>query len=132
MAGSSRGQLRALLLLGLVHSLELLADMLDAGSTSAADLGRIAVVGVDSDQGRHVLGLDVLDNNLARALALVVAAVAARAVKLACVHNSESINGDGSGTVVLHNLVLGLLGAATLDEGISGAEDGNGVLKGTY
>lgn len=77
LARSSRSQLGALLLFLLVNSLELLADVLDAGSTGAADFGNIAVVGVDSNQGRHVVGLDVLDHNLARALALVVAAVTA-------------------------------------------------------
>jgi hypothetical protein len=29
---------------------------------------------------------------------------------------------------VLHHLVAGLLGTSTFDEGISGSEDGNGVL----
>lgn len=77
LARSGRSQLGALLLVRLLNSLELLAHVRDAGSTSTGDLGVVAVVGVDSNQGRHVLGLDVLDHDRARALALVVAAVAA-------------------------------------------------------
>lgn len=77
LARSSGSQLGALLLGGLLNSLELLAHVLDVGSTSTADLGVVTVVGVDSNQSRHVAGLDVLDNDGARALALVVAAVAA-------------------------------------------------------
>lgn len=77
LAGSSGSKLGALLLGGLLNTLELLANVLDAGSTSTADLGVVTVVGVDSNQGRHVVGLDVLDDDSARALALVVAAVTA-------------------------------------------------------
>lgn len=128
LARSSRGQLRALLASRFLNSLKLLAHMTDAGSTSVANTGGIAVVRVDSDQGLHILGLDVLDNNLAWTLALVVAAVTARSVQLPCIHNGESINGDGSLAVVLHNLVLGLLSTSTLDECVSGSEDGNGIL----
>ena len=103
--------------------------MLNAGSTGVAHTRSVTVVGVDSDQGGHVLSLDVLDHNLAGALALVVAAVSARAVQLSGVHNSESVDGDGSLSVVLNHLVFGLLGTSALDEGVSGSEDGNGILQ---
>lgn len=77
LAGISRSQLGALLVVRLLNTLELLAHVLDVGSTSIADLSLVAVVGVDSNKGRHVTGLDVLDHDGARALALVVAAVTA-------------------------------------------------------
>lgn len=102
--------------------------MADIRSTGVADAGGITVVGVDSNQARDTGGLDVLDNDVTGAVALVVGAVAAGAVQLAGVDNGESVNGDGSGTVVLNDLVAGLLGATTLDEGIAGSDDGNGVL----
>jgi hypothetical protein len=128
LAGSSRLELGALTVLRLVNTLVLLADVADIRSTGAADAGGIAVVGVDSNQGRDAGGFDVLDDDVAGALALVVAAVAAGAVQLAGVDNGESVNGDGSGTVVLNDLVAGFLGATTLDEGVSGSDDGDGVL----
>jgi hypothetical protein len=102
----------------------------DIRSTGVADAGGIAVVGVDSNQARDAGGLDVLDDHVTGALALVVAAVAAGAVELTGVDNGESVNGDGSGTVVLNDLVAGLLGATTLDEGIAVSDNGDGVLWG--
>lgn len=129
LARSSRGELWALLARRLVDSFELLAHVLDARSTGSAHARGIAIVGVDSDQGFHTLGLDVLDHNVTGALALVAAAVSARAVQLACIHNSESINGDSSLSVVLHHLVFGLLGTSALDECVSSSEDGNGILQ---
>lgn len=104
--------------------------MLDAGSTRVAHIRRIAVVGVDSHQRFHALGLDVLDHYFPWTLTLVAAAVAARSIQLACIHHSESINGDGPFAVVLHHLIFGLLGASTFDECVSGSEDGNGILWG--
>lgn len=132
LAGSSRSELGALLAGRLLNSLKLLAGVLDARSTSSANAGGVAIVGVDSNQGIDTLGLDVLDNNLAGALALVVGAVSARAVQLACIHDSESINGDSSLAVVLDHLILGLLSTSALDESISSSEDGNGILQATY
>lgn len=106
--------------LGLVagsSTLELLADLLDIGSTgSAVDGGGVAEVGVDADEQLAGGGLDVLDNNVALGALL---AVSARAVELAEVGDLEAVDSDGSGSVVLDDLVLGTSGTAAGDGGVT-------------
>lgn len=63
--------------LGLVAgggALELLADGLDRGGAGARDGGRVAKVGVDARQDLAVVGLDVLDDDVALDAVLAVAA----------------------------------------------------------
>lgn len=99
-------------LLGLVAgggALVLDARLLDGGGAGAGDGGDVAVVGVDADQGLAVVGLDVLDDDVALAHGL---AVAAGAVQLAKVDDGEAVNGHGAQAVVLDDLVVGSGGAA--------------------
>lgn len=99
-------------LLGLVAgggALVLDARLLDAGGARAGDGGDVAVVGVDADQGLAVVGLDVLDDDVALAHGL---AVAAGAVQLAKVDDGEAVDGHGAQAVVLDDLVVGSGGAA--------------------
>lgn len=77
--------------LGLVArggALELLADGLDRGGAGSRDGGRVAKVGVDARQDLAVVGLDVLDDDVALDAVL---AVAARAVQLAEVDDGEAL-----------------------------------------
>jgi hypothetical protein len=69
--------------------------------------------------------LDVLDNNRAGDGVL---AVTASTVELAEVRNLETIDGDGSLSVVLDDLVGSRLGASTLDEGVTVTLQGKSVL----
>lgn len=69
--------------------------------------------------------LDVLDDNGASDRVL---AVTASTVELAEVGNLETVDGDGSLTVVLDDLVGGRLGTATLDEGVTVTLEGKSVL----
>lgn len=99
-------------LLGLVAgggALVLDARLLDAGGAGAGDGGDVAVVGVDADEGLAVVGLDVLDHDVALAHGL---AVAAGAVQLAKVDDGEAVDGHGAQAVVLDDLVVGSGGAA--------------------
>ena len=106
-------------------ALEFLADLLDGGSAgSAVDGGSVAEVGVDSDEELAVGGLDVLDDNVALGALL---AVSAGAVELAEVGNLEAVDGDGSGTVVLDDLVLGAGGTSTGDGGVTVLLQGEGI-----
>lgn len=111
-----------------VHALVLLADILGL-TARAADGSLVTEVGVDADEvGSHAVGADVLNNDLAGRLGLVVGAVTAAAVQLTGVDDGKVLDGDGSGTVVLDDLVLGLLGSSADDGGVTGTEDGDGVL----
>jgi hypothetical protein len=105
------------LTLALLHADELLADLLDAGAARSGDGGSVLVVGVDADQVGNALGLDVLNDDVARAA--VVSAVTASSVQLSCVDDGKVLDGDGSAAIVLDNLVLGFLGAASLNQDIS-------------
>ena len=63
--------------LGLVSgggSLELLADSLDGSSAGAGDGSGVSEVGVDTNEGLAIVGLDVLDGNLASDRVLAVSA----------------------------------------------------------
>ena len=63
--------------LGLVSgggSLEFLADGLDGSGAGAGDGSSVAEVGVDADEGLAVVGLDVLDGDLASDRVLAVSA----------------------------------------------------------
>lgn len=106
--------------LGLVTgsgTLKLLANLLDGGSASSAvDGSSIAEVGVDANEKLAVGGLDVLDDNVALGALL---AVSARAVELTEVGDLEAIDGDGSGSVVLDDLVLSASGTSTRDGGVT-------------
>lgn len=86
--------------LTLVDTLVFAADLLGC-SAGSADGGSIAKVAVDADEvGGHTEGADVLDDDLAGALGLVVGAVAAGAVELAGVDNGVVADSDGTNTVV--------------------------------
>lgn len=114
--------------LGLVAgggALELAANLLDGGRARAGNLGNVALVGVDADEQLAVVCLDVLDDDIALAHDL---AVAARAVQLAEVDDGEAVNGDGAQAVVLDDLVLGTGGTAASDGGVTVALEGQGVL----
>ena len=106
--------------LGLVArggTLKLLADLLDVGSAgSAVDGSGVTEVGVDTGEKLAAGGLDVLDNNVALGALL---AVSAGAVELAKVRNLEAVDGDGTGTVVLDDLVSGAGGTSTDDGGVA-------------
>lgn len=115
------------LAVALGDTLELLADLLDAGAARSGDVGGVAVVGVDANQVGDALGLDVLDDDVAGAT--VVGAVTASAVELAGVDDGEVLDSDGSAAVVLDNLVLGLLGTTALDQDITIAEGRDGIYK---
>lgn len=115
--------------LGLVAgggALELLADDLDGAGAGARDGGRVAKVGVDARQDLSVVGLDVLDDDVALDAVL---AVAAGAVELAKVDDGEAVDGHGALAVVLDDLVVGGLGAAALDQGVAVALEGEGVWE---
>jgi hypothetical protein len=109
-----------------VSALEINADLLGAGGAGVGDGGSVAVVGVNTSEDLSTGGLDVLDDNVA--LGAVTLAVAARAVEFAEVLDAEAVDGDGGGTVVLDDLVLGVAGSAALDHGGSGALEGEGIL----
>lgn len=106
-------------------ALVLAADLLDRGSASASDGGLVTLVGVDASEELAVVGLDVLDDNVAGAHLL---AVTARSVKLAEVNDSEAVDGDRTQTVVLDNLVIGASGTAALDESVTVTLEGEGIL----
>lgn len=127
LALASRGRRDLAALAALLHTLVLLARLLDAAATAARDVGSVAEVGVDADHLGDTLGLDVLDHDFAGTA--VVGAVAAAAVELAGVDDGEVLDGDGALAVVLDDLVLGLLGAATLDEDIAAAQSRNGICE---
>ena len=114
--------------LGLVArggALELLADLLDAGSASGAvDGGGVAEVGVDADEQLSAGGLDVLHHHVALGALL---AVAARAVQLAEVGDLEAVDGDGAGAVVLDHLVCGAGGTAAGDGCVAVLLEGQGI-----
>ena len=98
-------------------ALELLANLLDTGGAgSTVDGGSVAKVGVDTDEELSAGGLDILDNNVALGALL---AVSARAVELAKVGDLEAVDGDGTRTVMLDNLVVGTSGTSTTDSGIT-------------
>ena len=113
-------------LLAVVVALEGLADLLGAGGAGVGDGGGVAVVGVDTSEELAAGGLDVLDGD--GALGAVALAVTARPVELAEVLDGEAVDGHGGGTVVLDDLVLGAAGSTALDDGGSGALEGEGVL----
>lgn len=115
------------LAVALGDTLELLADLLDAGAARSRDVGGVAVVGVDANQVGDTLGLDVLDDDMAGAT--VVGAVTASAVELAGVDDGEVLDSDGSAAVVLDNLVLGLLSTTALDQDIASAEGRDGIYE---
>lgn len=115
-------------LLGLVAgggTLVLNADLLDGRSTSTGDVGDVTLVGVDSGEDLSVVGLDVLDNDVASAHLL---AVTARSVELSEVNDGESINGDRSETIVLDDLVLSTGSTTALDESVTVTLEGESIL----
>lgn len=98
-------------------ALEFLAGILDvANACRAVDGGTVTEVGVDAGEELAVGGLDVLDDNMALGLVL---AVSAGTVELAEVRDLEAVNGDGSGAVVLDDLVLGANGTTASDGGVT-------------
>lgn len=116
------------LAVALLYTLKLLANLLDTGSAGARDVGSVAEVGVNANEVTNALGLDVLDDNVARAT--VIGAVTASAVELAGINNGETLNGDGTAAVMLDDLVLGLLSTTTLNQSIAIAKDRDGIYIG--
>jgi len=72
--------------------------------------------------------VDIVNDNLARRLRLVVGAVATAAVQLPCVNDCEVLDRHCAGAVVLDHFVLGFLRAAADDGCVARAEDGDGVF----
>jgi hypothetical protein len=105
------GTLLLRLLVIVVGTLILNADLLDAAST-ARDSRGIAIVGVDADEGLAAGGLDAAD--LDGALELLVA-VAGGAVQLAEILHGKVLDDHLAAGVVLDDLVVGVAGAATDD-----------------
>lgn len=126
-AVGSGGEFLWVLAAVLLNSLVFLADLLDACSAGSRDGCNIAVVGVDADKLVNALRLDVLDNDVARAT--VVAAVSASAVELASSDNRVVLNCDGSTSVVLNDLVLRVLGTASLDKDVTVTESRNRICE---
>lgn len=112
----------------LLYTLKLLAHLLDTSSAGARDAGSVAEVGVNANKVTNALGLDILDDNVARAT--VVTAVTASAVEFAGVNNGEALNSDGTAAVVLDDLVLGILSTTTLNQDIAITEDRDGIYIG--
>lgn len=114
--------------IALIHALVLLAHIL-RHAAGAADRRLIAEVRVDADEvGGQAVRADVLDDDFARRLGLVVCAVAAAAVQFACVDDGVVLDRHDACTVVLDYFIFGFLCAAAYDEGIACAEDGDGVF----
>lgn len=112
----------------LVHALVLGADLLCCTARSADD-GSVTKVAVDANKvGGQTEGADVLDDNVTGGLLLVVGAVTARAVELAGIDDGVVADGNSTSTVVLDNLVLGLLGTASNDEGVASSENGDSIF----
>lgn len=98
-------------------ALKLLANLLDIGGAGCAvNGGSVAKVGVDTDKELSAGGLHILDNDVTLGALL---AVSARAVELAKVGDLEAVDGDGTRTVVLDDLVFGTSGTSTSDGGIA-------------
>jgi hypothetical protein len=120
--------LLALAAVALLYTLKLLANLLDTGSAGVRDVGSVAVVGVNANEVTNALGLDVLDDDVARAT--VIGAVTTSAVELAGIDDGEAFDGDGTAAVMLNDLVLGLLSTTTLNQSIAIAKDRNGICIG--
>lgn len=113
------------LLAVVVSTLVLNTDLLNAAST-AINGGRVAEVRVNADQGLAVAGLDTAD--LHGTLELLLA-VAAGAVQLAEVLDSEVLDDGRAAAVVLDDLVIGALGTTANDlvDAGAGTLEGEGV-----
>jgi hypothetical protein len=123
----ARADLRGLLAV-VVSTLEVLANILDAGGLDALESGSVTVVGVDTGKELALVGGDIGEDDVALGLGL---AVAAAAVELAEVVNSEAGNAHGAAAVVLEDLVLGAESTAAGDGGgLAGTLllDGEGIL----
>jgi hypothetical protein len=93
-------------------------------STGSTDGSLVTKVGVDADEVRgQPVRAHVLDDDFTWRFGLVVGAVSAAAVQFASVHNRVILDSYGSRTVVLDNLVDGLLRPSTDDCGIAGSKD---------
>lgn len=94
-------------------TLELLADCINARSTCrGVDGGRVAEVGVDACEKLAVGGFYALDDDVALGALL---AVTAGTVELTEGVDSEAIDRDGAGAVVLDYFVL-CAGGASADD----------------
>lgn len=92
------GGLRAVLL-----ALEALADNLDIGGNSVGDGGSVTEVGVDTSKQVASGGRNTIDCHMTLNHGV---AVAARTVQLSEVLDSEVRDGNGTGSVVLDNLLF--------------------------
>jgi hypothetical protein len=122
----SRRDFWALLTSILHDTLEFLANVLDALSTAARDSRNITKVGVDAHQvGSNTVGLDIGDNNVARSA--VLAAISTAAEQLSNTDDRVILDGHSATTVVLNNLVLGVLSTTSLDEDASSSLESDGI-----
>ena len=120
----TRGDLRRLA--ARLDTLELSADLLDIGGAGAGDGGGVAEVGVDTSKELAGLSDNVLDHDVALGGFL---AVSARAVELAEIDDGEAVDSDGSGTVVLDDLVLCAGGTTASDGSITITLEGESVYN---
>lgn len=125
LAGGARTGAEQLGLLAGDGTLVLAADLLDRGSASASNGRFVTLVRVDASEELAVVGLDVLDDDVAGAHLL---AVTARSVKLSEVNDSEAVDGNSTKTVVLDNLVGGSSSTTSLDESVAVTLEGKGIL----
>lgn len=125
-ARRARSAANLLWLITRIVTLELRANLLGLDAR-VGDRRSVTVVGVDAHKGRGAtLSKDTIENDVAFEHGL---AVAARSVQLAKVGDVESRDGDGTGAIVLDDLVLCALGSASDDLGSAGLLlDGQGVF----
>jgi hypothetical protein len=113
VAGAGRSLLR---LVARGSTLEFSADLLDIGGAGGRDSSGVTEVCVDASKKLPRLSDHVLDDDVALS---ALFAVSARAVELAEVDDGEAVDGDGSGAVVLDDLVFSASSAATGHSGIA-------------
>lgn len=108
-----------------VHTLVLLAHLLDARSTRTLDVRSITIVGVDANQLGHTLGLNPRNDHVPGSA--IVGAVTAAAVQLTGVYDGEVLDRDCAAAVVLDDFVLSFLGAATFDQDVARAKSRDSI-----
>lgn len=129
-----------------VGTLVLLANVLDRLGAGLSDGSGIAIVAVDANKVLAIGSLDIVDGDFSSTAVFplsvfpfhgrirgqqnspILLAVATAAVKFSKVLNGESINGDGSNTIVLDNLVLSTAGTTADDLAIAVTLEGQRIL----
>lgn len=108
-----------------------LAHVAVPGAASAGDSSSIAKVVVDSNKVRgHAASADILNDNMARAVCLVVRAVATAAVELSRVGNSVIADRNATTAIVLDDLVISTSGTALLNENFARSKSSDSVCLG--